>query len=96
MAHADYDCCAICDSKLDYNYEAKSKDKICTVCLKALRSNDVNVLDIDEFINWVNSTDKPKLLTVLKKIGFSFCYYNNLVDDAVNLRIPEYKRGLHK
>ena len=84
MAHGDYNCCAICDSKLDYNAsDARTKEEICTYCLHKLRDNGLNVLDVAEFIEWIETTELKVLTDTLKKIGFSFCCYSNPVDDAV-------------
>mgnify|MGYP000879295570 CR=1 FL=1 len=59
MAHADYDCCAICDCKMQYNeFDSLTKERICEPCLIKLRVNGVMVITFDELIKWVNDTDK--------------------------------------
>lgn len=82
MAHADYDCCAICDSKMEYSgMDSKTKEKICTECLKKLRSNGLMILDTVELIAWMKtSVNNPKEL--LDAIGFKKCADSNEVDDA--------------
>lgn len=81
MAHGDYHCCAICDRKMQYGGRwAKTKKDICTSCLKNLRKENINVLDVDELIDWIKNNDnaQPKL----KQIGFKTCHYSNPVDDV--------------
>lgn len=83
MAHADYDCCAICDSKQSYSSDPLTKEEICSACLKDLRSQGLSILGVDELLEWINSCDKDELRKVLGKIGFRFCYYTNGIDKAV-------------
>jgi len=91
MAHGDYNCCAVCDCKLDYNAsDPRTKEEICTDCLHTLRDNGLKILDPDEFIKWIESADREEICDTLKKIGFSFCYYSNPVDDAVLKRCGEF------
>jgi len=84
MSHGDYNCCAVCDSKLEYSAgTANTKARICDACLVRLRDCGLNILTTGELIEWLKTTDKLTLKIALKKIGFSFCYYENLVDDAL-------------
>lgn len=84
MAHGDYNCCAVCDCKLDFNAsDPRTKKEICTDCLHTLKDNGLNVLNPDELIKWIETADEEVLKDTLDKIGFSFCYYSNPVDDAV-------------
>lgn len=86
MAHADYNCCAVCDCKLDYNaYDARCKQDICTNCLKDLRDVGAMVLDVPELMAWIASD--PYLADKLKRVGYSKCFYENEVDDAVAKRL---------
>jgi len=87
MAHADYNCCAICDNKQDYSDNSTTKEEICTECLISLRNANVNVLSVDEFIEWVNDTDKVKLAFKLDEIGYHKCYYRNDVDEAISNKL---------
>jgi len=97
MAHGDYDCCAICDCKLNYNpYLAKEKEDICTDCLKKLRDKEValkgrTILTVDELIEWINE-EGLEAVKILEEIGFSECYYVNDVDAAVR-RVKGDKDG---
>lgn len=90
MAHADYDCCAICDSKLSYSTDALTKEGICPSCLKDLRSQGLNILDVGELTEWINSNDKDTVSKILQAVGFRFCYYYNAIDDLVE------KRGIRR
>lgn len=84
MAHADYNCCAICDSKLEYAaYDAETKKRICEYCLKQLRSSNLNILTVDELIEWVNTTDKETIYKVLSPIPFRFCFYVGAIDEVL-------------
>ena len=84
MAHADYHCCAICDSKQEYGgIDSTTKEKICPHCLRALRNQGLSVLDTNELLFWINTTDTDMVRTILHKVDFRFCYYRNPVDEAV-------------
>lgn len=83
MAHADYNCCAICDSKLEYSEEATTKERICEGCLKDLRNIGLNILGVDELIEWINSVDLDIVNNALSKLCFRFCYYKNPLDDLL-------------
>lgn len=84
MAHGDYNCCAVCDCKMQYSYDATTKEQICTACLKALRTQGLSILDVDELKNWIK-TEKPEIVKdVLSKIGYSKCCYGNEVDELVS------------
>ena len=84
MAHADYECCAVCDCKMSYNgFNAKSKAKICSDCVANLAEHDVIVHDWVELVDWVEDTKQSEVEKVLEDVGFSFCCYGNEVDDAV-------------
>ncbi len=84
MAHGDYNCCAVCDRKLDYiGWDAKTKEDICSDCLKSFRDVEIPALDVGELINWVNETEPAQVLAKLAICGFSKCFYDNPVDKAV-------------
>jgi hypothetical protein len=87
MAHADYNCCAICDEKQDYSECSTTKEEICTDCLKLLRDNNINVLDVGEFIEWIEKQDKINLAIILSKIGYSKCFYGNDVDKLISEKL---------
>lgn len=91
MAHADYDCCAICDSKQSYNSDSRTKEEICSDCLHALRDAGINALDTDEFIRWVNGQSAELLEPKLNEIRFNICRYGNAVDEAVKTKLPHFQ-----
>ncbi len=84
MAHSDYNCCAICDSKLEYaGFNATAKERICESCLIGLQARDLRIVTVAQFIDWVKGTDRDTLRSTLKDLGFRGCHYENEVDDAV-------------
>ena len=84
MAHTDYHCCAVCDSKLEYGgLDSTTKEQICPVCLKHLRAEGLSILDVDEFLEWLKNTERHKIFFILCKINFRFCRYLNEVDTTV-------------
>lgn len=88
MAHADYDCCAVCDSKMNYNPDAEAKSSICGYCLKRLYKEFlVDIDNVHELMDWVNSVDSSIIRQVLAGMGYSKCYYENPVDDAVAMKL---------
>jgi len=94
MAHADYHCCAVCDSKQEYGGDnSTTKEKICPGCLKDLRRQDLSILDVPELINWIRGTDIVKVRRILRNIGFRFCFYSNDVDDAVRAKGIDMESG---
>lgn len=87
MAHADYNCCAVCDSKMDYaSCDARTKEDICINCLKNLRDAWINALDCKEFVKFVNESDSVEVKEKLDTLWFNFCCYGNTVDDAVKTK----------
>ena len=90
MAHADYHCCAICDCKMEYaGFAATTKEKICENCLKKLRDMGLNIITVDELMDWIRNEDKNVLRQKLKELGFRFCWYSNPVDELVRERLGD-------
>jgi len=90
MAHADYNCCAVCDSKLSYaGFDATTKKEICSRCVANLAEKGVIVHDVDELIEWVKNEDAEKVAKILKDVKFKFCFYPNEVDDIVGKKIGD-------
>lgn len=85
MAHADYDCCAICDCKLSYaGYaDADTKESICETCLKRLQKEGLPIVAVDQLLKWIETAPKAELREKLQRLGFRACYYKNDVDEAV-------------
>lgn len=88
MAHGDYHCCAVCDRKMQYGGRwSKTKENMCTSCLKNLRDENINVLDVDELIDWIKNNDNAQ--STLKQIGFETCHYSNPVDEVFESQIEK-------
>ena len=87
MAHADYDCCAVCDRKLSYSNDANTKAEICPFCLSNLHQEDVLVYTPYEFIEWIITHEDTIVKDVLLSIEFRFCFYPNNVDDNVRMKL---------
>ncbi|MBA7710114.1 hypothetical protein ES703_119044 [subsurface metagenome] len=85
MAHADYDCCAICDSKMGYAGldEATTKEGICELCLVNLRDIGLHILTVEELTSWIDKTEAEEVRETLSRLRFMFCYYFNPIDKAV-------------
>ena len=86
MAHADYNCCAICDSKMEYSEDAQTKERICLDCLRKLRSLKLDILDVPELLQWIESHSTSEVEIALRSMVFSFCYYPNAVDKLVRAK----------
>ena len=89
MAHADYDCCAVCDSKIDYNTNADSKAIICEDCIKQLKLNNIICDSVKDFNQWLLEVEIGKGKKILKDIGFSICCYGNETDRIYKKRFLE-------
>ena len=83
MAHADYECCAICDGKIAFAVLAAAKERICSSCVANLAMHGVIVHDVEELLDWIQSTPTLKVLATLASVGFRYCGYPNAVDEAV-------------
>lgn len=79
MAHADYDCCAVCDCKLSYQgyCSAGTKDEICSRCVANLAECGIIVHNVDELVTWINESPDIIVKAVLVLVGFRKCYYQN-------------------
>ena len=84
MAHADYNCCAICDSKMDYaGWESETKEDICTYCLENIKKLNLKIENVEDLKKYIKDTDYKTLRETLIKLDYSFCYYSNDIDDLV-------------
>lgn len=83
MAHANYNCCAICDSKMDYSWEATTKEEICEECLKNIKELDLKIENIDDLKEFIKETDYKTLKETLIKLDYDFCCYENKIDELV-------------
>ncbi len=87
MAHADYDCCAVCDSKMAFSCDPETKGDICSHCVAALARQGVIIPDVDALIDYITRTPAEELSRILAAVGFRYCYYSNRVDDAVRAKL---------
>lgn len=89
MAHADYACCACCDSKVYYKEGATPKQILCETCLKNISDITGKIIvaprDFQNIIENYKSQDE--LLLFLQKVGFHFCFYSNLLDQIVSNKV---------
>src|SRR3990167_10198812 len=84
MAHGDYECCAVCDSKQGYvGFNDDFKSDICPECRQS--SGIPTVTGLLKKIN--TFTNKTKLKKWLKEIGMSECWYQNDVDDLIAFKL---------
>lgn len=84
MAHGDYHCCAICDCKITYGgLNATTKKKICSECVANLAQEGIIVHNVDELLKWIGDTPIKEVKSILKKVGFYFCFYPNVVDQTL-------------
>jgi hypothetical protein len=82
MAHGDYHCCALCDCKMQYaDYDTRTKEDICTDCLRTLHAGGVMVYTGGELEAWIKA-NPDNAREVLPGMGYSPCFYGNPVDDA--------------
>lgn len=84
MAHADYACCCICTSKMEYEgFSENHKRRLCASCAVTLMKLGVEVTSADDVLAWITSHDAETVLAVLKQTAFEPCYYENAIDTAV-------------
>lgn len=87
MAHGDYHCCALCDCKMDYaTGDARTKEDICTDCLRTLHAGGLMVYTGGELEAWIKAN--PDKAGILPGMGYSPCFYRNPVDDAFKAAMP--------
>ena len=94
MAHADYNCCAVCASKLSYaGFDASHKETICGPCVANLARQGVIVGSPDELLQWAKETDASTVAAVLTAAGFKDCYYENEVDESLAPMLAQSKEA---
>ena len=82
MAHADYECCAVCDTKMTYHgFDAPTKERICPDCMRCLGTAGLHVFTGEEVAAAI-VTDPERVVPILEACGFKTCFYGNPVDDA--------------
>ena len=91
MAHADYCCCACCDSKISYSNDATTKEQICASCAVDLACQGVIAKSGEQLALWIREeVDNERIRLVLSKVGFCRCYYPNEVDSALTMKGLEH------
>jgi hypothetical protein len=81
MAHADYDCCAICDSKMNYNSgAADTKEALCIDCIERTAELGTPCTRPSQVQEHLKSLSDEAALKWLHDVGFSPCYYPNDID----------------
>jgi hypothetical protein len=80
MAHADYECCAVCDAKCAYAPWGPAKTVLCAFCVLGLADEGVRVTTAEELLAWMRSERRETVASVLKRVGFVRCRYDNAVD----------------
>jgi hypothetical protein len=91
MAHADYECCAVCDSKVYYSTDAETKGVLCSECVANMARHGVIVGSVNELIEWMNSEAPGTVFSILQSVGFQKCYYCNAVDSLFDKIAKEAK-----
>lgn len=86
MAHGNYDCCAICDCKMEYaDYDARTKEDICDICFKKIKELNLPIETVDDLKKYIKETDCRELEENLIKLKYKFCCYGNEIDELVLL-----------
>lgn len=97
MAHADYDCCAICDCKMHYNGGcADAKAALCTDCIERTAELGKLCTRPEQVLEHLKSMNDVAALAWLHALGFSPCYYQNEFDDYLigrKLVVTDAKEG---
>jgi hypothetical protein len=100
MAHADYSCCAICDSKMNYGEDA-TKEDICVSCIEDLLAIDLKITRVSSLMDHIDALSDADALAFLHRIGFIPCFYQNDIDQRLIDRGlittnggPKWGRGL--
>ena len=83
MAHADYACCAVCDSKLYYDGgEADAKGEVCADCAVSVsEAAGRRIASPEALAEWIEEAGATAV-EALDRMGFQQCYYSNPVDAA--------------
>lgn len=90
MAHASYDCCAVCDCKMAFNEpDSLTKETLCAHCTVALAKRGIFVTDSTELLTWMSSVTPGVAAATLVECGFSPCYYRNQVDEEMKRLVAE-------
>ena len=87
MAHGDYNCCAICDCKMEYNpYDAKTKEQICVQCIENTIDLGKPITRPEQIEEHLATLSDDAVEIWLRNVEFRCCFYPNDVDEYVNSR----------
>lgn len=89
MAHGDYDCCLICDCKMNYSHDARTKESVCTSCLHRMRHMGTIILTQDELIDFIKQKSDEESIKWLNEVGYRVCFYGNTADDYIITRFSQ-------
>jgi hypothetical protein len=93
MAHADYECCAVCDAKVFYRPGVMAKEIVCGTCAACLAEEGVEATNTDDLLAWMQSAAPATVVAVLRRNGFRPCRYPNLVDAVWERLVGATERG---
>jgi hypothetical protein len=91
MAHGDYDCCAVCDSKLSYSNDPSTKETLCSSCAVNLAQRGIFVHGVAELTAWMKSAKPATVVSCLDAVGFKSCVYGNEIDDLYEAAKASHK-----
>lgn len=81
MAHADYNCCAICDCKMAYSNDASTKEELCSSCaVNVSMMFGEKITGPERFIAKAKELPLDVLISALVELGYSECSYNGKID----------------
>lgn len=87
MAHCDYDCCAICDSKMAYNgSSANTKESVCIDCIERSIAAGKPITRLSHVVEALAAMTHDAALKWLHAIGYRPCCYENEIDDYLIAR----------
>lgn len=82
MAHADYDCCAVCDAKMAYNScDARTKEDVCVGCIERSIAAGQPITRAIQIKDALAALDDTAALAWLHSMRYAPCYYQNDIDD---------------
>jgi hypothetical protein len=82
MAHGDYNCCMICDEKMEYGGD-ETKERPCIYCLDRMRELGDILLTPDEMLSKLDTMPRTEALAWLHNLGYSTCLYANPIDNKL-------------
>lgn len=86
-AHADYNCCACCDSRLEYvgSNDSTTKVELCDDCVSLFYWKGFDLRSGDDLLEFILNQPLDLVYAALSICGFRFCYYTNDIDNSAFL-----------